>query len=147
MADEVKSVKNYLRIQRIRYGSLFRATYNVDRALLEMPVPKLILQPLAENAIYHGLKPKGGGTIRISVQRRIGGACIAVEDDGIGMEQRHVDTLLCSGPPNSRFGIRGTAERLRIYYDGKGGMTITSTPGIGTRVELLIPSTEEEAAE
>lgn len=148
MADEVKSVKNYLRIQRIRYGSLFRVIYSMDKELMGLPVPKLILQPLAENAIYHGLKPKGGGgIIHISVQRQDGGICIAVEDNGVGMEQERADALLLSEEHNGRFGLRGTAERLRIYYDGKGGMSVISIPGIGTRVELLIPVVEEGVAE
>lgn len=142
MGDEIKSVKNYLRIQRIRYRSLFRAIYSIDPELLEIPILKLILQPLTENALYHGIKPKGKkGVIHISVQRQQGGICIAVEDNGIGMPQDRAKALL-NGEESAGFGLRGTAERLRIFYEGKGSVTINSILNVGTRIELLIPLEE-----
>lgn len=139
IADEVKSVKNYLRVQRIRYGGLFRAIYSIDEELAAIPILKLVLQPLVENSLYHGIKPKGkNGVIHISVQQQNHAICLAVEDNGIGMTQENAEKLLLQEGSES-FGLRGTRERLRIFYEGQSSVSITSIPGVGTRIELMIP--------
>lgn len=148
LREEVELVKNYLRIQRIRYGRLFRAIYSVDASLADCKILKLILQPLAENSLYHGLKPRGGsGVIHISVQRQEDRICIAIEDNGIGMAPEMQKALLSHEEcEQNSFGLRGTMERLRIFYEGKSTVSIESIPNVGTRIELLIPVIEEGGA-
>lgn len=147
ISDEVSTVKNYLRVQQIRYKGLFRATYSIDAELSDIPILKLVLQPLAENSLYHGIKPKGkGGVIHISVKRQDDGLCLAVEDNGVGMEQECAEKLL-NQEGGISFGLRGTAERLRIFYEGRSRASITSTPGVGTRIELFVPIMRKEEAE
>lgn len=146
--EEVELVKNYLRIQRIRYGRLFRAIYSVDATLANFKILKLILQPVAENSLYHGLKPRGeNGVIHISVQRQDDNICIAIEDNGVGM-MPEVQEALLSGEDREQnsFGLRGTMERLRIFYEGKSRVSIESIPKVGTRIELLLPILEEGEA-
>ena len=145
--EEIKSVKNYLRIQKVRYGKMFKAVYDIDERTLEYKTLKLILQPLVENSLYHGIRPKGqNGIIHISSKYSDGFIVLTVEDNGVGMDERKLDELLGSlqSPDKVSFGLRGTLERLRIFY-GMGDLCkIESKEHLGTKITINIPVSEEE---
>lgn len=147
IAEEVDSVKNYLRIQRVRYGKLFVAEYDLDPTVQSCQVVKLILQPLAENSLYHGIKPLGsGGIIHISTRRDKHKICLCISDNGAGIPQELIDSIMNRTADKDKigFGLRGTIERLRIYYGDACQVIISSKLKAGTRIEIWIPDTGGE---
>jgi len=144
--QEIETVKNYLSIQKIRYGDIFSAEYSIDEEIFKYKMLKLILQPLAENALYHGIKPKGeSGIIKISAFCTGKNICISVEDDGVGMYDE-VLSRIHKGDIHDKggFGLRGTIERLRIFYDKEDVIEIQSRRGEGTKVVISIPIIMED---
>ena len=136
--EEIEAVKNYIKILKIRYDDIFDANIDVDERTLKMQIPKLTLQPIVENALYHGLKPKGGhGIIDVSVKLEGPDVVIKVRDDGVGMSRETVQKIM---EKSGSFGIRGTVERLRIFYMRENIMEIKSEPGKGTTVILRVPA-------
>ena len=107
----------------------------------------MTLQPIVENALYHGIKNKRGmGMIRISAEERGDRLVIVIEDDGIGMKEEELVELLRiidgrqkPSPDNTGFGMSNVAERLRLNYGEGFGLTVDSTYGSGTKVEIFIP--------
>ncbi|WP_270168184.1 cache domain-containing sensor histidine kinase [Paenibacillus sp. SYP-B4298] len=127
--NELKHIEHYLRIQNIRYNGRFRYIEQVEESILGMEMLKLLLQPLVENAIYHGLEPKlGEGTIRLTGVREGGWLLFTVEDDGIG-----IDDMERIG---QGFGLGNVKERLKLYYGEDSSLEVWSRPGEGTRVVL-----------
>ncbi|MDR2022970.1 MAG: histidine kinase [Hungatella sp.] len=140
--QEIQIVKDYTALLSLRYEELFTATYKVDEALYQHEIIKLLLQPLVENSIYHGIKPLGEpGIIHISVRRQSDLICITVSDNGIGMEENLIKSLLSSASPSAKesFGLAGTIERVYISYPEKGSVEICSKKGMGTSVMIKIP--------
>jgi two-component system sensor histidine kinase YesM len=139
---EIEIVENYLTIQQIRYGDLFTAVYDVDESVTNYKIQKLILQPLVENAIYHGIRPKGEpGTITVTAKKYPDCIELSVADDGVGMAPNVVSGLMSvqSGEAFSGFGLRGTIERLRIFYGSTDILTIAGEAGKGVTVKIHIP--------
>lgn len=146
VSQEVDTVKNYLIIQKVRYGNIFTDSYSVDEAAAQCLIPKLVLQPLVENALYHGIKPKGeSGSINISAERKGDSIVLTVEDDGVGMDSEQLNAAVNGsiGSGGAGFGLRGTIERLKIYYNDPDVCHIESRPGYGTRVVIVIRLKEE----
>ena len=153
LRDEVRALSNYLKIQQLRFEDRFRAVLSVDAGAGECLVPRLILQPVVENAFRHGLEPKTGpGEVMISACVKGGPDMqtlrIDVHDTGIGMnpfdvrtisqaldatEPRH-DTMLGSG-----VGLRNVHRRIRMSYGPPFGVTIESADGFGTTITVLLP--------
>lgn len=112
---------------------------------MEYYVPKLILQPLVENAIYHGIKAKRGGTIRVLGQQQEGKLVLIVKDDGAGVSPERLQELqegLAAATPiseKSSFGLFYIQERIRLCYGGEYGVTIDSVQGEGTQVMITLP--------
>ena len=143
IAEEIEAVKNYIKILKIRYDNIFTADIEMDPRVRDMLIPKLTLQPIVENALYHGIKPKGEkGRIRISAVLDGTDICIRIEDDGVGMSAEKVDKVMAGDPLS--FGVRGTIERLRIYYMRIDVMRIETEIGKGTTVSITIPAVTEE---
>lgn len=141
--EEIEAVKNYIKILQIRYDDSFSSVIDMDERAKRMLIPKLTLQPLVENAIYHGIKPKGEkGNLRIQVKLTDEDVEIRIEDDGVGMDQATVNMILTG--ENSHFGVRGTIERLRIFYMRPDVMRFETKPGVGTAVIITIPAVMEE---
>ncbi|SFE08328.1 two-component system, sensor histidine kinase YesM [Paenibacillus catalpae] len=126
---ELEHIEHYMTIQNLRYKSRFRYSVEVDEALMGIEILKLILQPLVENAIYHGLEPKiGEGTIRLTGRMEESTAIFTVEDDGVGMEDvRATET---------GYGLVNVRERIMLYYGDRSSLQVSSEPGKGTIVEI-----------
>jgi len=148
IAEEIEVVRNYLTILKVRYGDMFEVDYNIDENATKFKILKLVLQPLVENAIYHGIKPKGEpGKITISANYYGDKVVITVEDNGVGIDEEVMNWQLDSKnarEPNSSFGLSGTIERLRIFYGLNEPVTIESKKYEGTKVIISIPVGEEK---
>jgi two-component system, sensor histidine kinase YesM len=141
VGQELDIVRNYLNIQKVRYPELFEAQYQVDDSCLTYPIIKLVLQPLVENALYHGIRGKGApGIIRISVRDMADHIVLSVEDDGIGISKDEISMILEKEKAEKieSFGLSGTMERVRIYYGEENCVKIESEPGVGTKITLII---------
>lgn len=143
---ELSITKDYLSLQRMRYGNVFEDEYIIDDETLDCMVPKLILQPLVENSIYHGVRLKGEKcVIRITTRLDEDGLHIIVYDSGVGMEKEMIESALGKISEEedakvlSGFGLRGTINRIRYYYDYENVVQIRSEPGEYTEVEIFIP--------
>lgn len=139
--EEISYAEQYLRIQKMRYRD--KLDYRIDVPEVgDVQIVKLVLQPLVENAIYHGLKYKQGiGTISISVEIEDGDLYLRVEDDGIGMKPETLSHIFeIQGKDNHGLGIKNVAERLRMYYGEGYGLSYESMYGIGTVATIKMPA-------
>lgn len=122
LKNELLNVENYLTIQSRRYFDKFDFEINVSEDIYDYMIPKLTLQPLVENSIYHGLKPKEGrGHLTITGEKNGSCAVISIEDNGAGFSQEAINMLIKNDrkPGKLNFGLRSTAERLDLYYGMK----------------------------
>jgi two-component system, sensor histidine kinase YesM len=148
LRQELEQVENYMAIQRIRFSGRFELFVDVDAALAQYPVHKFILQPLAENAVIHGLEPREGrGVIEIRASEKAEGIAIAVADDGAGIVADRLERLRAElGDAGSAFtaqagiGLLNVHKRLRLFYGPPYGLSIESAAGRGTVVTLLLPA-------
>lgn len=135
LSEELEQVRSYLAIEQARFGHLINAKIDVDHKCLDWPIPPLIIQPLVENAIKHGLKPKeGGGTVEVTIRQDGPLMRVTVKDNGIGMLYEKV-AVKASG-----IGLKNTNWRLKQIYGNSFQLEIQSTPGKGTRIQFAIPS-------
>ncbi len=135
LRDELTAVDEYLDIECVRFGPSLSVTKDLDPATLDQTVPSMILQPLVENSIKHGLADKVGQRLITLRSLREGSVMILeVIDNGVGIdEDRPVRTV------SSGIGLSNVAERLRVIYGAQGRLAITSVPDRGTKVRLEIP--------
>ena len=153
VSDEMEHVRSYLIIQKTRYEDKFDFSVCMDDSVLSLLVLKLTLQPLVENAIYHGIKERRGhGCIKVEAGRRDGMLVLRVADDGVGMSAEtlaSVRALLASLPAEKGqklgYGISNVNERIQLSFGKKYGLSFDSSPDLGTTVEILHPlvTTEE----
>ncbi|WP_337035521.1 sensor histidine kinase [Paenibacillus illinoisensis] len=178
--EEVEIVRNYLTIQQVRYPGVFEVQYDINSDCERVMIPKLVLQPLVENSLYHGIRPKGSpGKIRIQACRSKEGIILTITDDGVGMSEEEVQQVQrkeinspnrfdstnsinstnsskpsssskLSNPTyhskqNPSFGLWGTMERLRIFYDREDGLKLQSEVGKGTTIIITIPKGANES--
>ena len=145
--EELTHVRSYLEIQQIRYQDIMEYEISVPEELHDYLIPKITIQPLVENALYHGVKNKRGvGHIRIC---GIPGGDIfeiRVEDDGIGMSEERLkqvaDGIQNKAPGESEiYGLYNVNERLRLNFGERSGISVTSTDGEGTAVTVTLPCT------
>ncbi|WHH60506.1 histidine kinase [Petroclostridium sp. X23] len=151
LKEELKSVDNYLMIQQYRFNNKFIIINNVDDDTLDYCIPKLLFQPIVENAIHHGLERKiGKGTITINASRTQTRLLISIQDDGVGIGHDkliHINNMLVTGKVDStetkgvglRIGLRNVNERIRLNFGNEYGLRIYSGKGIGTKVEIILP--------
>ena len=150
---ELDYVKNYIYIQHIRYKDRFDTIYDIDESLLKQAVPKLIIQPIVENAIIHGIEnSKNKNLLYISVKRENECIIIIVKDTGIGMTDEKVSELL-KEPLNAEgdeqkahtnLGLYAVHKRIQLMYGDLYGLTVQSQAGEGTTVTLHIPFTKKQ---
>jgi len=144
--EELEYTRQYLIIQRMRYKNKLNFVINVEEEVLKYSVVKLVLQPLVENSLYHGLKYKEGqGKIQILGYRNGDKIYLKVIDDGIGMDEEVAAKILdseqdMSTERNSGIGIRNVQRRIQLYYGKEYGIYVRSEKGIGTEVTLVIPA-------
>ena len=135
LRDELSFIEDYLAIEVVRFGEKLRFEKDVADDTLDMLVPSMLLQPLVENSIKHGLSGKvEGGTIRIHARREGARLSLCVEDDGVGIPEARLATVLEHG-----IGVGNVNERLRVLFGSEYGMWIDSRPGEGTRVRIESP--------
>ena len=141
---EVQIVKDYLSLQKLRYGDIIEDAYEIDPDTEKFVVPKLILQPLVENSIYHGIRLKGEkGLISIASRMEDGSLIITVKDTGVGMSEEQIQKIMNKNredpdEEDSSFGLWGTIERIRMYCNDDDVASITSEPGEYTEIRLTI---------
>lgn len=143
VGEEVEMVRNYLKIQQVRYQDVFEVRFDIEEECCAFPIPKLVLQPLVENSLYHGIRPKGKkGIIRIKASMIEGAVNLSISDDGVGMSAEEIEQILRTERKGQirSFGLWGTMERLRIYYGDEDCIHIESKPGRGTTITLTIPN-------
>jgi two-component system LytT family sensor kinase len=143
LRDELNFIEDYLSIEVIRFGDKLRYETDVAANTLDMLVPSMVLQPLVENSIKHGLSSKvEGGTIRIRTHRTETRLHLLVEDDGVGISEEKLGTLLEHGG----IGVSNVNERLKVLFGAEYRMWIESQPGSGTRVQIEVPELETDLA-
>lgn len=132
VSEELAHIQHYMTIQNLRYQDRFTYIEEVDPSLMDKPILKLLLQPLVENAIYHGLEPKvGKGTIRVTGRQENQDWVFSVEDDGVGIDEIK--------KTEQGFGLSNVKERLILFYGPDSTLTVTSEPGSGTKIVLRFP--------
>ncbi|WP_068786331.1 sensor histidine kinase [Paenibacillus phocaensis] len=129
---ELQHIDHYMTIQNIRYNQRFTYVEQVESQMKSMEILKLLLQPLVENAIYHGLEPKvGEGTVSLTGKMEGEFLVFVIQDDGVGIEELE--------RTEQGYGLRNVRERMKMFYGEASVLIIDSKPGSGTRVELRIP--------
>ena len=142
LREEMENVESYLTIQQLRYKSKLTFFVHMEKEVEALEVPKLILQPLVENALYHGIKPKeDGGFIDIHVCKEEGRVHISVADNGCGMDPKMLEALrdgISKGEVSRKdsYGLKNVNERLRLFFQDNYEMKIESGPGVGTSVNI-----------
>ena len=141
LSDEVEIVKNYLKLQELRYGDIFHDIYDIDEKVKNVRIPRLILQPIVENALYHGIIPKGEeGDIYINAKQKEDKLVITVKDTGIGASEGRISEVLSK--KSQSFGLKSTLDRISKYYSNKVSYKISSEVGYYFEVEIYIPLEE-----
>lgn len=145
IAKEIEHAESYLQIQKYRYKNRFTYHFYVDPDCLEYLCNKITLQPIIENAISHGLDLLvDEGRIDVSVSQDGEDILFAVEDNGVGMSQEQIVSIMEHGPKDrTGIGIRNVNDRLKIYFGKEYGLHITSQLDVGTRVEIRMPKVKE----
>lgn len=147
IAQEIEHIQNYLLILKKRYAEGFDYEIKVDPEILHYKIIKLTLQPLVENAIYHGIKEKRGkGMLQVNGFLSSEGIVFEISDDGVGMDAStlaQVQNLLGKYRAGERgFGINNVQRRIQLHYGDSYGVEIESVQGIGTQVRIVIPAKE-----
>jgi two-component system, sensor histidine kinase YesM len=149
LSDELEHVESYLCIQKMRYEEKFDYSITCESILRSRQVLRLMLQPLVENAIYHGIKERRGhGTLSVEARASGGDLILVVRDDGVGMSEAKLASLNASledgGPAEGGYGIRNVHERIRLTFGKPYGLSYTSVSGEGTEVTIRHPFLDSE---
>ncbi len=148
---EIQLIEDYLKIQKYRYVNKFDYKISVGQEFYDYIVPKFTLQPIVENAIYHGLELKDGkGYVTITAEFVNDDIRILVMDDGVGMKKEVLNALQNDlkgqesiNGKNVRIGIKNVHQRLKLNYGDKYGLKFESLEGLGTKVEVLLPGIKQ----
>lgn len=139
LSDEIQNIKNYLEIEKARFGDKLNVVIDVPETLNCM-IPPFTLQPLVENALKHGLLPRvEGGTIEICGEKNESDIHLSVKDNGIGIDENKLKTLLDETACSKSVGIKNVHKRLICKYGASYGLRLESRQGTGTVVSLTIP--------
>ena len=149
LREEEVHVRSYLEIQQVRYKDILQYHIQVQPELHDCVIPKLTLQPLVENALYHGIKlTRRQGIIAVDARREEDSVCICVKDNGAGMSPerlRQLQDSLDSEEEQIGFGVRTVYRRLKLLFGDACRMTIDSAPDQGTTITLQFPMQKEAA--
>ncbi len=142
--EELKNLESYVYIMKIRFGDFFSFSTEIEEGLLQTGIPTMLLQPLVENAVLHGLRGRmPGGSLVIGAKRIDGFVRIEVRDDGVGMDAERVASLF-TGPREggrgfNRIGLYNVRRRILLGFDPPCTLEVDSFPGAGTIVRIVIP--------
>lgn len=139
IASELGNTKSYVAIQQIMHSQSFDAVYDIDESLLECSIPNLLIQPLAENAIVHGLDHRelpGRAILSISCYQEEQDIIFKVMDNGCGMSDEECEQILTKD--SKGYGVKNVHQRIQLYYGSKYGLTFHSTKGRGTYALIRI---------
>lgn len=141
VAAELQATQTYLALQRARFEDRFHITVRMAPEILPVAIPFLVVQPVVENAVRHGLERRTGrGHISVSGFGEGSHCVIEIEDDGVGMEPAFARAILAgAGPPAKGVGLANVDQRLRAVYGPEYGLLIETAPGSGTRVVIRVP--------
>lgn len=143
--DEIELLKAYIEIEKTRFDNLFNVKYELDNEALDYRMIKIILQPIAENAINHGIAPKGyTGTLIVRLKHDEKNLYFSIIDDGVGISRNVLQSIYKSEIAKKResgYAIQNVMERINAVYEDKGHISIFSRPGIGCSVTITIPKT------
>jgi two-component system LytT family sensor kinase len=135
LREELEAVDEYLDIEQMRFGPRLRIEKDIDPETLHLVVPSMLLQPLVENSIKHGIEPRiGEGRITIRSTRKNGHAIIDVIDNGVGVSADQAARVKGSG-----IGLRNVNERLQVIYGSNYQLQLDSVPGEGTCARIVLP--------
>lgn len=143
--NTIRHIQYYIRIQNVRYKGRYKLDIDVKEHLFEIQIPKLLVQPLVENAIEHGLKnAKYDPCIKIEIVQEDKDIVITVSDHGCGMGEKKLQEIryILDGnveDEEKAFALKNIHDRIRLYYGEEGRMSIFSEPGKGTKIEIRIP--------
>ena len=141
LKEEIGIVRDYLTLQKLRYEDVFEDQYEIPETMSDIRVPKLILQPFVENSIYHGVRLKGEkGIIKMKVVEETDFIEITIWDNGVGATNEEIERCFQKESDRS-FGMKGTVERLKHYYQKEDVCTIQSKKGEFFEVKLTLPKT------
>ncbi|MFD1403064.1 sensor histidine kinase [Robinsoniella peoriensis] len=150
LEEEIQNIRNYVKIQQLSYGDKIQIIFHVDEALLDVVVPKLILQPLVENSIVHGIELKiGKGRIEITARCEKKDMYLVVWDDGVGISREQLENTMEHKPGNSGYehtkvGLMAVHKRIRILYGEAYGIHIHSSSQEGTSIMIKLPINFED---
>lgn len=140
LKKEIENIKRYLFIQEIRFGERLKYSINIDNKLLDYRIPSMMIQPLVENAIIHGIQPKAkGGIINIDIEKNEDNILVKIIDTGIGMDCKKIDSLLKDNSRDVGLGISNSNNRIKSYFGEEYGLDIISEMDNKTIVQIRIP--------
>ncbi len=144
--SELRHAESYLKIQKHRYKNQFSYRFDVDESCLDFLCNKITLQPIIENAIYHGINGLvDEGEIVITLRADGSDVVFTVDDNGVGMEEEQIQAILRKErSDHTGIGIKNVNDRLKIYFGEGYGITIDSEPDVGTTVTIRMPQVREE---
>lgn len=146
LSEEIRSIADYLTIQKVRFGDRIQATIDIDPELMNTSIPTLSVQPLVENAIIHGLEPKrDGGHIYIKGRRDNKRIVITIADTGIGIPEERLGSIFKPGERSRKghttgLGVINVHKRIQHYFGTEYGVSIESKVGKGTEIYIYLPS-------
>jgi len=142
LSDEVETIRSYLSILNARYGGLIRPVFRVEEAVYHKKILRFLLQPLVENAVAHGLRPRGNsGTVAIGAAEQDGVLLLSVWDSGVGMTPEKMrDVMHESRNGRKGFGLLSVRERVSLFYGADGSVSLESRVGKWTKVTIRIPA-------
>ena len=144
LEEELRYVSNYLVLQKLRYEDRFSFEFRSDESASGLRVLRFVLQPLVENALYHGIElSKGSGLIRIGAERRPDALLLTVEDNGIGFDEKEIERLLAEPkkeyPGLNSIGIKNVNDRIKLHFGEEFGLVFSARTGGGTVVKVRLP--------
>jgi two-component system LytT family sensor kinase len=153
-SEELSFTDDYLAIEVVRFGDKLKVVKDIDPETLPAMVPSMLLQPLIENSIKHGLEPRiSGGSVTLRSRLMSDGrVMLEVEDDGVGMEPERdppgpVSGMARAAGTGTGIGMKNVRERMQVLYGPSADVEIVSRPGRGTKVRLVMPVIEPGAVE
>lgn len=142
--EELQLLESYVLLQKYRLLDSIQVDFDVEEAALDARLPKLLLQPILENAYLHGMANRESGRISVRIAREGNRVCCEISDNGNGMTQEQIERMLREGPEERRrqltgLGLRNVRDRVRMQWPECGSLTIESEPGRYTRVRIALP--------